>query len=82
MKLTRILEEKIVKSFLFIAAFMAVFTVLLIGIFVFKEGLPIFFKYGITDVIFGSVWNPTNQVYGIWPMIVGTIYVTLIAIII
>lgn len=80
--MTRILEEKIVKSFLFIAAFMAVFTVLLIGIFVFKEGLPIFFKYGITDVIFGSVWNPTNQVYGIWPMIVGTIYVTLIAIII
>lgn len=80
--MNRILEEKIVKSFLFVTAITAVFSVLLIGIFVFVEGMPIFFKYGITDVLFGSVWNPSNQVYGIWPMIVGTIYVTFIAILI
>ncbi|MHA6483290.1 phosphate ABC transporter permease subunit PstC [Paenibacillus sp. strain BS8-2] len=80
--LSRILEEKIVKTFLFITAFTAVFSVLLIGVFIFIEGMPIFFKYGIVDVLFGSVWNPTNQVYGIWPMIVGTIYVTFVAILI
>lgn len=80
--LSRILEEKIVKVFLFITAFTAVFSVLLIGVFIFIEGMPIFFKYGIVDVLFGSVWNPTNQVYGIWPMIVGTIYVTFVAILI
>lgn len=80
--MNRILEEKIVKIFLFAAAFTAVFSVLLIGIFVFMEGLPIFFKYGLTDILFGSVWNPTNQVYGIWPMIVGTIYVTFVAVLI
>lgn len=80
--MSRILEEKIVKVFLFITAFTAVFSVLLIGVFIFIEGMPIFFKYGIVDVLFGSVWNPTNQVYGIWPMIVGTIYVTFVAILI
>ncbi|MCR2804291.1 phosphate ABC transporter permease subunit PstC [Paenibacillus soyae] len=80
--MNRLLEEKIVKTLLFITAFTAVFSVLLIGVFVFIEGLPIFFKYGITDVLFGNVWNPTNQVYGIWPMIVGTIYVTFVAILI
>ncbi|MHA7964825.1 phosphate ABC transporter permease subunit PstC [Paenibacillus sp. CAU 1782] len=80
--MNRILEEKIVKIFLFITAFTAVFSVLLIGVFVFIEGMPIFFKYGITDVLFGPVWNPSGQVYGIWPMIVGTIYVTFIAIVI
>ncbi|OUS76584.1 phosphate ABC transporter permease subunit PstC [Paenibacillus sp. MY03] len=82
MSLSRILEEKIVKTLLFITAITAVFSVLLIGVFIFIEGLPIFFKYGIVDVLFGTVWNPTNQVYGIWPMIVGTIYVTFVAILI
>ncbi|QNK55945.1 phosphate ABC transporter permease subunit PstC [Paenibacillus sp. PAMC21692] len=82
MSLSRILEEKIVKTLLFITAITAVFSVLLIGVFIFIEGMPIFFKYGIVDVLFGTVWNPTNQVYGIWPMIVGTIYVTFVAILI
>lgn len=80
--MNRIRQEKVVKAFLFLTAITAVFSVLLIGVFVFIEGLPIFFKYGITDIIFGSVWNPTNQIYGIWPMIVGTIFVTFVAIII
>ncbi|WP_261800134.1 phosphate ABC transporter permease subunit PstC [Paenibacillus sp. PAMC21692] len=80
--MSRILEEKIVKTLLFITAITAVFSVLLIGVFIFIEGMPIFFKYGIVDVLFGTVWNPTNQVYGIWPMIVGTIYVTFVAILI
>lgn len=80
--MNRLVEEKIVKGFLFFTAIVAVFSVLLIGVFVFMEGLPVFFKYGIGDVLFGPVWNPSNQVYGIWPMIVGTVYVTLIAIMI
>lgn len=80
--LSKILEEKVVKVFLYATAVVAIFSVLLIGIFVFIEGLPIFFKYGIWDIIFGSVWNPTNQIYGILPMIVGTIYVTFVAVII
>lgn len=78
----RLLEEKLMKSILFFLAFTAVLTVLLIGVFVFIEGFPIFAKYGFKDVIFGDVWNPTNQVYGIWPMIVGTCFVTFIAILI
>lgn len=79
--MTRFLEEKMMKSILFIMAFVAVLSVLLIGVFVFAEGLPIFFKYGFTEVIFGDVWNPLNQVYGLGPMIVGTIFVSLVAII-
>lgn len=79
--MTRFLEEKLMKSILFIMAFVAVLSVVLIGVFVFAEGLPIFLKYGFTEVIFGDVWNPLNQVYGLGPMIVGTIFVSLVAII-
>lgn len=81
MTLNRFLEEKIVRVLLFITAFTAVFTVLLIGFFVFREGLPVLFRYGVTDFLFGNRWNPTSQIYGILPMIVGTIFVTMTAIV-
>jgi len=80
--LDRNTEERIVRILLFITAFTAVFSVLLIGIFVFKEGSPVLIKYGIGNFIFGTNWNPTSQIYGILPMIVGTIFVTFIAILI
>ena len=80
--MNRRLEEKIVKNILLVTAFTAVLSVVLIGFFVFKEGMPVLLKYGIGSFIFGPKWNPTNQIYGILPMIVGTIFVTFVAIII
>src|SRR5690625_3870473 len=53
----------------------------LITFFVFNEGLPFMISYGITDFIFGTTWNPSNQVYGIFPMIVGSVIVTILAIV-
>ncbi len=76
------IQEKIMRVLLFAAAFTAVFSVLLIGIFVFKEGSPVLLKYGIGQIIFGPKWDPTHQIYGIFPMIIGTIYVTLTAILV
>src|SRR5690625_3054689 len=54
----------------------------LITFFVFNEGLPFMISYGITDFIFGTTWNPSSQVYGIFPMIVGSIIVTIFAIVV
>lgn len=76
----RNLEERIVKIPLLIAAFTAVFSVLLIAVFVFKEGSPVLFKYGLSAFLFGTTWNPTSQVYGLLPMIAGTFFVTSVAI--
>lgn len=67
---------------LFMTALTAVLSVLLIGIFVFKEGSPVLIKYGLGNFLFGERWNPTNQIYGIYPMIVGTLFVTFVAILI
>lgn len=73
------LEEKIVKTLLIIMAMTSVLALGLIGFFVFKEGMPIFTKYGVTNIIFGTTWNPMNQIYGIFPMIVGTFFLTAVA---
>lgn len=75
-------EESIVKVILFILALTSTVSLGLIAFFIFKEGLPFMLNYGIKDFIFGKTWNPTNGVYGILPMIVGSIIVTIFAILI
>jgi phosphate transport system permease protein len=49
----------------------------LITIFIFIEGVPIIAKVGIFDFIFGMKWAPSQGAFGILPMIVGTLTVTL-----
>ena len=53
----------------------------LITIFIFVEGVPLIAKVGFFNFIFGMKWAPTLGQYGIFPMIVGTVLVTLGAII-
>ncbi|MEI8171865.1 MAG: phosphate ABC transporter permease subunit PstC [Deltaproteobacteria bacterium] len=57
-------------------------SVLLLGLivfFLFREGIPIFQEISVSKFIFGSAWYPTYDPpeYGIWPLIVGSLLVTL-----
>lgn len=67
--------------FLF-SACASILAVALICIFLFANGIPAMAKIGLFDFIGGSQWRPGNNVYGILPMILGSIYVTAGAIII
>lgn len=49
----------------------------LIAFFVLNEGLPVLIKVGLLKFLGGGQWGPTSGYFGIFPMIVGTIYVTL-----
>jgi phosphate ABC transporter permease protein PstC len=69
--------EKIAKYALMTVAFSAVASLLLIAVFIFKEGLPFMFKVGLRDFLFASEWDPTAGKYGIYPMIVASLWVTL-----
>ena len=61
-------------------AFLAVILLALISLLIIREGWPIFAKFGI-GFLFSVEWFPHLQQYGILPMIIGTIYVTLGALI-
>jgi len=76
------IEEAIVKFILLIMALTSLISLGLIAFYIFNEGLPFMFEYGITDFIFGTEWDPTNQVYGIFPMIIGSVAATALAILI
>ena len=65
-----------------IAAAVAMVSVALITIFVFMNGMPVIAKYGLADFLFGSRWRPTGEIYGILPLIAGTLSVTGLALLI
>lgn len=66
----------------FIAACASVLAVALICIFLFANGIPAIKEIGFVEFITGKVWKPNNKIFGILPMIVGSIYVTAGAIIV
>ncbi|MEI6516715.1 MAG: phosphate ABC transporter permease subunit PstC [bacterium] len=68
--------EKIAKYTLMTVAFSALASLLLIAVFIFKEGLPFMLKVGVKDFLLASDWDPQVGKYGIYPMIVASLYVT------
>ena len=74
--------EKVIEKLIFISAVVATISVALITVFIFQAGLPVLAEYGVFKFIFGTTWSPTNGSYGILPLIIGTLSVTLGALVI
>lgn len=68
--------EKVIEKILLVTALSAIAVLALITIFIFKEGCPIMFKIGIPEFIFGGKWSPSKGIFGIFPMIIGSLWVT------
>ncbi len=75
-KIKRIKEVIIEKALLLIAC-SAVGILLLIAIFIFREGTPVIFKYGLKNFVGVNNWSPLKGHFGILAMILGSIWVTL-----
>ncbi|MEL7655894.1 MAG: phosphate ABC transporter permease subunit PstC, partial [Bacillota bacterium] len=74
--------EKVIEKLILISAVVATISVALITVFIFQSGLPVLADYGVFKFIFGTTWSPTNGSYGILPLIIGTLSVTLGALVI
>lgn len=77
-----LLKEKIMQAVFFIAACTSILAVALICIFLFANGIPAMAKIGVFDFLTGQTWKPGNNIYGILPMILGSVCVTAGAVII
>ena len=77
-------KEKAMSAVFFIAALTSLFAVILICFFLFANGLSAIGKIGILDFILGKEWSPSDipPLFGIFPMILGSLYVTAGAVII
>lgn len=59
-----------------VSAMVSILAVLLICLFLFSEGLPAIGEIGISEFLGGRLWKPLENHFGIFPMIIGSIYVT------
>jgi len=73
---TNILKERAARAVFGTAALVSVAAVALICIFLFANGIPAMARIGLPDFLLGSTWKPTSDLYGIFPMLVGSVYVT------
>lgn len=74
--------ERSVEVLFFLSAGFAVLSLVLITVYLFVEGAPAIFEIGFIDFIFGTKWQPSSDTYGILPMIIASIGVTIGALII
>ncbi|WP_417168965.1 phosphate ABC transporter permease subunit PstC, partial [[Clostridium] scindens] len=68
--------EKFMRGVFFIAACTSVLAVALICLFLFANGIPAMKEIGFGKFLTGQMWRPKNQIFGIFPMIIGSLYVT------
>ena len=70
-------KEKLSERIFFILALSSISVILLITVFIFIKGMPLIAEVGLFDFIFGMSWAPSRGEFGIFPMIVGSVSVTL-----
>lgn len=75
-------SENVMKVVFLAAACVSILAVILICVFLLSSGIPAIKEIGISDFLLGRTWKPNQDLYGIFPMIIGSIYVTAGAIII
>ena len=75
-------KENIMRFVFILAACVSIAAVALICIFLFANGIPAIAKIGPLKFLGGTTWNPNQEIFGIFPMIIGSIYATAIAMIV
>ena len=75
-------RETLMHIVFLLTACISIVAVVLICVFMFATGLPTIAKIGPANFLLGTTWKPLNDLYGILPMIVGSLYVTAGAILI
>lgn len=76
-----VLYNKIIRTIFFLVAMTCLFVLLLIFLFLVREGIPILQKISLSDFLLGTEWYPTAEdaKFGILPLIVSSVAVTVLA---
>ncbi len=70
------IKEPLMKFVFLLSACVSIVAVIMICIFLFVNGIPAISKIGVPEFLLGEKWKPMQNIYGIFPMILGSIYVT------
>ena len=70
------LKEGVARFVFTLTACISILAVILICVFLFANGIPGMVHIGVWDFLSGQKWKPGNEIFGILPFILGSIYVT------
>jgi phosphate transport system permease protein len=70
-------REKILEKSFLLIALSSISILALIAFFIFQQGIPLMWKVGLESFLLGDRWFPSKESFGIFPMIVGSFWVTL-----
>ncbi len=65
-----------------LCASIAILAVILITLFIFIKGTPAIMEVGVWKFVFGLSWRPTDNIFGLLPMMVSTLITALVSVII
>lgn len=74
-------KEKIIENILMVVASATILVLTVITLVIFVWGVPLIFKTGFFNFLLGRTWRPSQKIFGILPMIIGSVQVTLGALI-
>lgn len=76
--------ESFMKVIFILCSLVSIVSIVLICVFIFRGGVPFIKEYGLKNFLFGREWKPSNSppVYGVLPMILGSFYVTIGAVLV
>ena len=69
-------KEKAMQVVFALSACISILAVVLICVFLFANGIPAISEIGVGKFLGGTSWKPSNDIYSIFPMIIGSLYVT------
>lgn len=69
-------KERAMHFVFLLTACVSIAAVALICVFLFANGVPAITEIGVFKFLLGREWRPENNIFGILPMIVGSLYVT------
>lgn len=82
MKNIRLLKDRILNITFLALTLLSISTVIFIALGLYYKSVPILNSTSISNLLFSSEWKPFKEAFGFYPFIVGTLWVTAIAIII
>jgi len=74
-------DEFLIEKGLFLMAVSSIIIIAVIILFIFLEGFPAIQQTGFFNFLFGMEWSPSEDMYGVFPMIIGSLGITALSLI-
>ena len=78
---SRISQDRTARRAFMVVTLFPLFLIVFIVLLLIVRTWPIISAYPAKDLIFGMIWKPNNGLFGFWPFITGTVWVTVVGVV-